>query len=95
MLLYAQLEDAVIARVQAAVARARWAMRWPRLVSYGGQFDDEVFWTQVRRFPAVWTTGGRREGAAADGEEVPLRADAVGDGGSAMCAASARRATAR
>ncbi len=56
MLLYAQIEDAVIARVQAAVASGSLGYALAEVASYGGQFDDEVFWTQVRRFPAVWTT---------------------------------------
>lgn len=58
MLLYAQLEDAVIARVKAASDSDALGYRLAHVESYGGEFDDDTFFTQFRRFPAVWVTVG-------------------------------------
>lgn len=61
MLIYAQLEDAIITRVKAAQAAGTMGYRLAHIDSYGGEFDDQAFWDQFRRFPAVWVTvGGER-----------------------------------
>lgn len=58
MLLYAQLEDAVIARLSQASDGNALGYRLAHIESYGGEFDDETFFTQFRRFPAIWVTVG-------------------------------------
>lgn len=58
MLIYAELEDAVIARVRGASDAGDLGYRLAHVESYGGEFDDETFFTQFRRFPAVWVTVG-------------------------------------
>lgn len=58
MLIYAQLEDAVIARLKAAGDTGALGYRFAEVESYGGQFDQETFFTQVRRWPAAWVTVG-------------------------------------
>lgn len=58
MLIYAQIEDAVIARVKAASDSGELGYRLAQVASYGGEFDDESFFTAVRKFPAVWVTVG-------------------------------------
>lgn len=58
MLIYAQLEDAVIARVKNASDSNALGYRLAHVDSYGGEFDDETFFTQFRKFPAVWVTVG-------------------------------------
>lgn len=58
MLIYAQLEDAVIARIQAASDSNALGYRLASIGSYGGEFDDEIFFTQFRKFPAIWVTVG-------------------------------------
>lgn len=56
MLIYAQLEDAIIGRLRQASASNVLGYALAEVASYGGEFDDETFWNQVRRFPAVWVT---------------------------------------
>ncbi|MCM8595137.1 phage protein Gp37 [Accumulibacter sp.] len=56
MLIYAQLEDAVIDRLTASATSGALGYALAEVASYGGEFDDETFWTQVRRFPAAWVT---------------------------------------
>lgn len=56
MLIYAQLEDQVIARVKGASDSNALGYRLAQIGSYGGEFDDEAFFTQFRSFPAVWVT---------------------------------------
>jgi len=58
MLIYAQLEDAVIARVKNASDSNALGYRLAQVGSYGGEFDDDTFFTQFRKFPAVWVTVG-------------------------------------
>lgn len=58
MLIYADIEDAIIARVQAAQDANTLGYRLAHIGSYGGEFDDDTFWTQFRSFPAVWVTIG-------------------------------------
>lgn len=58
MLIYAQLEDAVIDRVKSASDTNALGYRLAHVDSYGGEFDDEAFFTQFRKFPAVWVTVG-------------------------------------
>lgn len=58
MLIYAALEDAIIARLQAASDSGQLGYRLAQVASYGGEFDDEAFFTQFRKFPAVWVTVG-------------------------------------
>lgn len=58
MLIYADLEDAVIARVKGASDSNALGYRLAEVASYGGEFDDETFFTSVRKFPAVWVTVG-------------------------------------
>lgn len=58
MLIFAQLEDAVINRVKTASDSSALGYRLASIGSYGGEFDDETFFTQVRSFPAVWVTVG-------------------------------------
>lgn len=58
MLIFAQLEDAVIARVNDASNSNALGYRLASVGSYGGEFDDETFFTQFRKFPAVWVTVG-------------------------------------
>ena len=58
MLIFAQLEDAVIARVKNASDSNAMGYRLAHVESYGGEFDDETFFTQFRKFPAVWVTVG-------------------------------------
>lgn len=58
MLIYAQLEDAVIDRVRSASDTNALGYRLAHVDSYGGEFDDETFFTQFRKFPAVWVTVG-------------------------------------
>ena len=58
MLIFAQLEDAVIARVKNASDSNALGYRLAHVDSYGGEFDDEAFFTQFRKFPAIWVTVG-------------------------------------
>lgn len=58
MLIFAQLEDAVIDRVKNASDSNALGYRLASIGSYGGEFDDETFFTQFRKFPAVWVTVG-------------------------------------
>ena len=58
MLIYAAIEDAIIARLQAASDSNALGYRLAEIASYGGEFDDETFFTQVRKFPAIWVTVG-------------------------------------
>lgn len=58
MLIYAQLEDAVINRVKSASDANALGYRLAHVDSYGGEFDDETFFTHFRKFPAVWVTVG-------------------------------------
>lgn len=58
MLIFAQLEDAVIARVKNASDSNALGYRLASIGSYGGEFDDETFFTQFRKFPAVWVAVG-------------------------------------
>lgn len=58
MLIYAAIEDAIMARLRAASDSGALGYRLAEIASYGGEFDDELFFTQVRRFPAVWVTIG-------------------------------------
>lgn len=58
MLIYAALEDAVIARVKGASDSNALGYKLAQVGSYGGEFDDEAFFTQFRKFPAVWVTVG-------------------------------------
>lgn len=58
MLIYAALEDAVIARLQGASDANALGYRFAQVASYGGEFDDETFFTAVRKFPAAWITVG-------------------------------------
>lgn len=58
MLIYAQIEDAVIARIKAASDTGALGYRLADVASYGGEFDDETFFTALRKFPAVWVTVG-------------------------------------
>lgn len=58
MLIYADIEDAIIARVQAAQTAGTLGYRFAHIGSYGGEFDDNTFWTTFRAFPAVWVTIG-------------------------------------
>lgn len=58
MLAYAQLEDAIIERIRAASESGALGYRLAEVGSYGGQFDDEAFFTQFRKFPAIWVTVG-------------------------------------
>lgn len=56
MLIYAAIEDAVIARIKAASDSNALGYRFAEIASYGGEFDDETFFTQIRKFPAAWVT---------------------------------------
>jgi phage gp37-like protein len=58
MLIYADIEDAIIARVKAAQTAGTLGYRLAHIDSYGGEFDDDTFWTNFRSFPAVWVTIG-------------------------------------
>ena len=58
MLIYAAIEDAIMARLKAASDGGALGYRLAEIASYGGEFDDELFFTQVRKFPAVWVTIG-------------------------------------
>lgn len=58
MLIFAQLEDAVIDRVKSVSDSNALGYRLAHVDSYGGEFDDETFFTQFRKFPAVWVTVG-------------------------------------
>lgn len=58
MLIYADIEDAIIGRVQEAQTAGALGYRLAHIGSYGGEFDDDAFWTQFRAFPAVWVTIG-------------------------------------
>ena len=58
MLIYAQIEDGIIERVKSASESNALGYRLAHVDSYGGEFDDESFFTQYRRFPAVWVTIG-------------------------------------
>lgn len=58
MLIYADIEDAIIARVKAAQTAGALGYRLAHIDSYGGEFDDDTFWTNFRSFPAVWVTIG-------------------------------------
>lgn len=58
MLIYAAIEDAIIARIKAASDSGALGYRLAHVDSYGGEFDDETFFTQFRKFPAVWVTVG-------------------------------------
>lgn len=58
MLIYAQLEDQAIARIKSASDNDALGYRLASIDSYGGEFDDETFFTQIRKFPAIWVTVG-------------------------------------
>lgn len=58
MLIYAQIEDAIIGLLKAASDGGALGYKLAQIGSYGGEFDDEVFFTQFRKFPAVWVTVG-------------------------------------
>lgn len=58
MLIYADIEDAIITRVKAAQTAGALGYRLAHIDSYGGEFDDDAFWTNFRSFPAVWVTIG-------------------------------------
>jgi phage gp37-like protein len=58
MLIFAALEDAIIARVTGASESNALGYRLAHVGSYGGEFDDETFFTQFRKFPAIWLTVG-------------------------------------
>lgn len=58
MLIYAAIEDAIIARIKAASDSGALGYRFAEIASYGGEFDEETFFTQVRKFPAAWVTVG-------------------------------------
>lgn len=58
MLIYAQIEDAIIARLRAASDGGVLGYRLAEVASYGGEFDDDAFYASVRKFPAVWVTVG-------------------------------------
>ena len=58
MLIYALLESAVIQRIKHAGQANMLGYNLAQIGSYGGEFDDEAFWTQTRRLPAVWVTVG-------------------------------------
>lgn len=61
MLLYALLEDAVIALAKQASDSNALGYKIAEVKSYGGEFDTETFFTQVRKWPAWWVTvGGSR-----------------------------------
>jgi phage gp37-like protein len=56
MLIYAAIEDAIIARIKSASDAGALGYRLAEVASYGGEFDDEAFFTSVRKLPAVWVT---------------------------------------
>lgn len=59
MLIYSALEDAVIARIKGASDAGSLDYKLAQVGSYGGEFDDESFFSQqFRKFPAVWVTVG-------------------------------------
>lgn len=58
MLIYAQIEDAIIALINDASETGALGYRLAQVGSYGGEFDDETFFTQFRKFPAAWVTVG-------------------------------------
>lgn len=58
MLIFAQLEDAAIARIKAASDTNALGYKVPEIASYGGQLDDDTLFQAVRRLPAVWVTVG-------------------------------------
>lgn len=59
MLIYAALENAVMARLKAASVSGELGYRLMEVASYGGQFDDvDAFANAVRRMPAVWVAIG-------------------------------------
>lgn len=59
MLIYADLENAVIARLKAASVSGELGYRLLDVGSYGGQFDDiDAFNNAVRRMPAAWVAIG-------------------------------------
>lgn len=58
MLIYAQIEDGIIERVKSASESNALGYRLAHVDSYGGEFDDEAFFTNFRKFPAVWVTIG-------------------------------------
>lgn len=58
MLMFAAIEDAIMAAVKSASDAGALGYRLAEIASYGGEFDEETFFTQVRKFPAVWVTIG-------------------------------------
>lgn len=62
MLIYAELEDAVIARIEAAREGGALGYHVPFIGSYGGEFDADTFWESFRQFPAVWVAVGGESG---------------------------------
>jgi phage gp37-like protein len=58
VLIYAAIEDAIMARIKAASDSGALGYRLAEIASYGGEFDDETFFTSVRKFPAAWVTIG-------------------------------------
>jgi len=58
MLIYALLEQAIITRAKHAELAGMLGYKWAHCDSYGGEFDQDVFWGEFRRFPALWVTVG-------------------------------------
>lgn len=62
MLIYAELEDAVIARLTESRDSGQLGYRPQHIDSYGGEFDSEIFFTEFKRWPAIWVTVGGETG---------------------------------
>lgn len=58
MLIFALLEQAIITRAKHAEQAGMLGYKWAHCDSYGGEFDQEAFWLDGRRFPAMWVTVG-------------------------------------
>jgi phage gp37-like protein len=70
--MYAAIEDAIIARLQAANDSGALGYRLAQVASYGGEFDDETFFTQFRKFPAAWVTIGGSKAKAISARKTLL-----------------------
>lgn len=73
MLIYAAIEDAIIARLKTASDSGALGYRLAEIGSYGGEFDDETFFTQIRKFPAVWVTVGGSKPKPLSARKVQLQ----------------------
>lgn len=82
----AEIENAMIARIQAASDTDTLGYRLRKVTSYGGEFDEDIN-KAVKQFPAVWFAWVRND----EPEQVDTAAYQYKPVFSAMCATRSRR----